>query len=221
MDIEQDIVTLNENIDSNKKAVVVLKGSVVKVLQAMSVRREIEEERDKNLKASLAALEKKYDDKLSLYEKEYEKTVSQKLKDVVRNFDNKITELKISTGTLKNSLQKQIAELTCSPSNQDTDELPKSEKYLNSIKNLCEEIKQHHADISELKKQNEETFFASIGFKEHAAAKKSPSTAINTPSTKDGYTPTPSDNTESSPDTHRSPPCHLQSDAKKTATNKE
>ena len=70
VDTERDILTLNENVDTNKNAIAVLEGSVLKVLQAITIQREINEEMNKKLTEKLHALEKKYDDKLILYKDE-------------------------------------------------------------------------------------------------------------------------------------------------------
>ena len=171
-ELEKDILAMNENIESNRNANAILESSVLKLAQTLSIRNAIDEEKQKKLDEKFKELEKKYDDKLTLYAAECEKEFSRKVKETTKSLDAKITNLKVITGTLKLSLQKQIESLTIKTPHADEDENVDDKKrrdetreHLETVTQMCKEIKLHHTEIIELKKEHEEKMFSSIGFK--------------------------------------------------------
>ena len=169
-ELEKDVLTLNENVESNRNANAILESSVLKLAQTLSIRNAIDEEKQKKLDEKLKALEQRYDDKLTLYKAVSEKEFGRKLKEATKSLDAKITNLKVITGTLKLSLQKQIDSFNIKqPADEDAEERKRRDEtieHLKSVTRMCNEIKGHHTEILELKKEHEETLFSSIGFKQ-------------------------------------------------------
>ena len=169
-DVEADLIAVNENVEANKFAIGTLEHTILKLLQAISVRNEIDGEKAKRHQDDLLALQKKYDDKLTIYQQECEKTFTKRIQETEKNLNGKLSHLQIVTGKIKNSLQKQLDSLSTSISSTNhhtqTDIEMDTSGYLKGIETLCNDIKKHHEEIVELKKEHETAFFSTIGFKE-------------------------------------------------------
>ena len=127
-----------DQITSNKIAIQTVQESVVKLLQIL-------EETNKKqdlvnnvattvVKDDLLALEKKYDQKLTVFMETYEKQVAKRFERTCKSFDDKLASIKLVISTFKMSTQNQINEMYEQLNKIRETELGKLEQDLNELR---------------------------------------------------------------------------------------
>ena len=104
-----------EKIEENKKAIKTMEESVVKLLEIFEEtnKREglISDVSEAVKRDELLELEKKYDEKLTVFMEGYSEEINRKIENVCKSFDKKIENIRQVIGQFKMSTQKQINEL--------------------------------------------------------------------------------------------------------------